>query len=220
MANGKDIAMIELRTDSLIFSFPGIHPKAKLTVDFQRTLRIPDDGRDWPLPPGLGRFPLRHVDDFGERVPAAWSEHGGVLLPMYQAEAMWLSFSSEELDEHEAPWPFAVKIATGKRSAVTGEEWTQGLSRNPQDYLVIPKQPWLDGYVVEKGFIRQFVAMPLGKGYTAEEQLTGEASIGGLQIEVRPMRVTPPKNDRMSPTRTGCLKMNWLTATVAMRPRT
>ena len=32
------------------------------------------------------------------------------------------------------------------------------------------------------------------------------------------MRVTDAKNDRMSPTRTGCLKMNWFTATVAMRP--
>ena len=37
-------------------------------------------------------------------------------------------------------------------------------------------------------------------------------------IDVRPMRVTPAKNDRMSPTRTGCLKMNSFTATVAMRP--
>src|SRR5436309_560852 len=34
------------------------------------------------------------------------------------------------------------------------------------------------------------------------------------------MRVTQAKNDRMSPTRTGCLKTNWLTATVARRPST
>jgi hypothetical protein len=36
--------------------------------------------------------------------------------------------------------------------------------------------------------IRQFVAMPLGAGYTAEEQLTGEAEHGGLQIQVFPMK--------------------------------
>ena len=30
--------------------------------------------------------------------------------------------------------------------------------------------------------------MPLGKGYTAEEQLTGEAEHGGLQIVVYPMK--------------------------------
>ena len=36
--------------------------------------------------------------------------------------------------------------------------------------------------------IRQFVAMPLGGGYTAEEQVTGTAAYGGLQILVHPMR--------------------------------
>jgi hypothetical protein len=62
------------------------------------------------------------------------------------------------------------------------------LNRNPQDYLVVPEQPWLDGYCVQKGIIRQFVAMPLGEGYSAEEQLTGEAEFGGMQIEIFPMR--------------------------------
>lgn len=180
--------MIELQNDSLVFSFPGIHPEARLSLNLQRTLRIPDDGRDWPLPPGLGRFPMRHVDDFGDRVPAAWRQHGGVMMPMYQAEALWLSFGSDWLDDHAAEWPFALKIATGKRCAVTGDAWKESLAVDPQNYLVIPRQPWLDGYVVEKGFIRQFVAMPLGAGYSAEEQLTGEAAVGGLQIEVFPMK--------------------------------
>ena len=54
--------------------------------------------------------------------------------------------------------------------------------------MVAPEQPWLDGFCVEKGFIRQFVAMPLGSGYSAEEQLTGEAEFGGLQIMVYPMK--------------------------------
>src|SRR5262249_45257694 len=73
-------------------------------------------------------------------------------------------------------------------SAITGGLWQHGLARNPQNYLVTPGQPWLDGYCVEKGIIRQFVAMPLGEGYSAEEQLTGEAKFGGMQIEVFPMR--------------------------------
>ena len=29
-----------------------------LGITFQRTLRIPDDGGVYPLPPGLGRFPI------------------------------------------------------------------------------------------------------------------------------------------------------------------
>ena len=67
----------------------------------------------------------------------------------------------------------AVKVAAGKVNAVTGEPWSDGLTERPQDYLVVPDQPWLDGFCVEKGLVRQFVATPLGEGYTAEEQLTG-----------------------------------------------
>jgi len=62
------------------------------------------------------------------------------------------------------------------------------LQRYPQDYVVTPEQPWLDGYCVQKGVIRQFVAMPLGAGYTAEEQITDKAEHGGLQIIAYPMR--------------------------------
>ena len=46
--------MIELKHNQLKFSFPEVHPKAKLTIEFQRTLRIPDDDNTYPLPPGLG----------------------------------------------------------------------------------------------------------------------------------------------------------------------
>src|SRR6185437_16456543 len=180
--------MIELKHNELAVSFPELPLQPGMPINFQRTLRIPYDGRDYPLPPGLDSFPLRHIDDFARRLPAGWLKRGGVLLPMWQAEALWLSFDSSYLVDRETEYPFAVKVATGKISAITGETWRRGLSRNPQDYLVIPNQPWLDGYCVEKGIIRQFVAMPLGEGYSAEEQLTGEAEFGGIQIEVFPMR--------------------------------
>ena len=171
---------IELRNNQLIFRFPNVHEEAELTIEFQRTLRIPDDNRSYHLPPGLGEFPLYRVDDYPDNLPNTWEEHGGVFLPMYQAEAMWINF--------HADYPMAIKIAAGKINAVTGAAWTDELSDTPQDYLVVPEQPWLDGFCVEKGLIRQFVAMPLGEGYTAEEQLTGEAEHGGLQIAVYPMQ--------------------------------
>mgnify|MGYP000162144869 CR=1 FL=1 len=180
--------MIELKNDSLVFTFPEVHPKAKLTIDFQRTLRIPDDGKDYPLPPGLGRFPVRHIDDFRANLPKQWERHGGVMLPMYQSEALWLNFSSDHISDHGTDYPFAIKVATGKINAVTGDNWTDWLQGNPQDYMVAPDQPWLDGFSVEKGFIRQFVAMPLGSGYSAEEQLTGDGEFGGLQVMVYPMK--------------------------------
>lgn len=173
--------MITLENDQLTIRCPDVHPDARCTIDFQRTLRIPDDGTDYPLPPGLGRFPLRHLDDYAASLPEAWHRRGGVITPMHQAEAMWISLGDSD-------YPFAVKIATGKICAVTGDDWVNHLNGDPQDYLVLPEQPWLDGYCVEKGFIRQFVAMPLGEGYTAEEQLTGEAEHGGLQIVAYPMK--------------------------------
>jgi hypothetical protein len=53
---------------------------------------------------------------------------------------------------------------------------------------VLPDQPWLDGYCVEKGVIRQFVAAPMGKNITVEEQITGEAAWGGIQLLAYPMK--------------------------------
>lgn len=180
--------MIELHKDALKFSFPELHPEASLTIDFQRTLRIPDDDRVYPLPPGLGRFPVRHVDDFADRIPPSWLEHGGVMMPMYQSEALWIYFRGNQVRDRRTAYPFAIRVATGKIDAVTGKEWSSDLTRGPQNYLVHPGQPWLDGYAVSKGVIRQFVAMPLGSGYSVEEQVTGQAEHGGLQLQLFPMK--------------------------------
>ena len=148
------------------------------SVTFERTLRIPDDGREYPLPPSLGHFPVRRVSDYADRVPRAWREHGGVFLPMYQREAMWLNFSA-------AHWrPNALKVALGKVNALSGKPYHQRLAAGEQDYVVAPPQPWLDGINAGDGFIKQFVAMPLGQGYTVEGQVTGEETHGGLQLVV------------------------------------
>lgn len=185
---GEGRIMIELKDDQLVFSFPDVHRLATLNVNFQRTLRIPDDDKTYPLPPGLGNFPIAHVDDYRERVPDTWLKHGGVIMPMYQAEALWIRFYPEYDCNRDSGYPFAIKVSTGKIDAVTGAAYNNGLHRNPQDYMVAPGQPWLDGYCVKKGIIRQFVAMPLGEGYTAEEQITKKAEHGGLQIVVYPMK--------------------------------
>lgn len=151
-----------------------------VTVTFQRTLRVPDDGGTYPLPPGLGAFPVRRVADHADRVPESWRERGGVFLPMYQREAMWISF--------RCPWwrAAAVQVGIGKVDAITGRDWHERLNRKPgrQNYLVVPDQPWLDGINAGQGFIRQFVAMPLGEGYTVEGQVTGREEHGGVQLRV------------------------------------
>lgn len=150
------------------------HHAGSLTLGFQRTLRIPDDGRTYPLPPGLGEFPLRLVRDYARRVPAAWAKRGGVFLPMYQREAMWLSFGGA---------PHALQVGIGKVCAVSGEPWRDTLTDDPQNYVVTGTQPWLDGIASGTGTIRQFVAMPLGKGLTVEAQLTGKEEHGGIQLQ-------------------------------------
>lgn len=175
--------MPTLEDDELVFRFPDIEPEAKFSIAFQRTLRIPDTNATYSLPPGLGRFPLRHTEDYASQLPHSTKDRGGVIMPMWQAEAMWMNFNNTG-PEFGLYFPVAVKIAAGKINAVTGETWRPGLHRRPQDYVVSPEQLWLDGFAIEKGVIRQFVAMPLGDGYSVEEQLTGKAEWGGLQIVV------------------------------------
>ncbi|CCD90946.1 putative integral membrane protein [Bradyrhizobium sp. ORS 375] len=179
--------MPTLESNRLVFRFPHIEESAQFSIEFQRTLRIPDTDRTYSLPPGLGLFPLRHVEDFADRLDHATISRGGVVMPMWQAEAMWLNFHSRR--PYDGPsFPVAIKVAAGKINAVSGETWRPGLNRHPQDYMVSPQQPWLDGFAVKPGVIRQFVAMPLGDGYTVEHQISGTEEWGGLQIQVAPLK--------------------------------
>jgi hypothetical protein len=115
---------------------------------------------------------------------------------------MWLSF-------HGRSWrPNAIKVAVGRVNAVSGETWSEDLvagdrDGDGQDYMVVPDQPWLDGINAGEGYIKQFVAMPLGMGYTVEGQVTGREDHGGLQLcvfEPKPGRFpdTPPPAPRIA----------------------
>ncbi|MEV7520236.1 hypothetical protein [Streptomyces sp. NPDC091371] len=167
-------------------------------IRFIRTLRLPERGTH-SLPPGLGEFPLRRVEDYPDTVPPEWLAKGGVMLPVYLREAMWLSFGGTRE-------PAALQVGVGKVCAVSGKRWTGRLARGPQNYLVLPRQPWLDGINSGEGTVRQFVAVPLGLGATVEGQVTGEETTGGVQLQAFPLgpvalaewrraelaRITPP----------------------------
>ncbi len=174
--------MIESDGGQLTFRFPHLGDDAATGISFQRTLRVPVSDVVHDLPAGLGHFPLAHVDDHADRLPDSVVRRGGLIMPMWQAEALWIHFNSWT---HRMPC--AVKIAAGKINAVSGEPWRDGLHREPQDYCAVPLQPWVDGFKTEEDVVRQFVAMPLGAGVTAEEQLTGAAEHGGLQLSVTPL---------------------------------
>ena len=91
---------------------------------------------------------------------------------------MWIDFY--------ARWwkPNAIKVGIGRLNAISGEAWNEDLSADPQDYLVVPEQPWLDGIKAADGSIKQFVAAPLGKGQPVEARLTREQEFGTLQLMV------------------------------------
>ncbi|MGW0752275.1 hypothetical protein [Streptomyces sp. NPDC002587] len=148
-------------------------------ISFIRTLRLPESGTH-ALPPGLGEFPLRRVEDYPDTVPPEWLAKGGVMLPVYLREAMWLSFAGTRE-------PAALQVGVAKVCAVSGERWTGRLARGPQNYVVLPRQPWLDGINSGDGTVRQFVAVPLGLGATVEGQVTGQETTGGVQLQAFPL---------------------------------
>jgi hypothetical protein len=170
--------MTGVRIDGNTLRLPG-----GVAVRFIRTLRLPETGTH-PLPPGLGEFPLRRVADHADRVPEAWRARGGVMLPVYLREAMWLSFGG-------TTEPAALQVGVGKVCAVSGRPWSERLSRKPQNYVVLPRQPWLDGINSGTGTVKQFVAVPLGLGATVEGQVTGEEVWGGVQLQSFPLKEEP-----------------------------
>lgn len=125
-----------------------------LGIEFQRTLRVPDnplDDKSYPLPPGFGPFPLLRMADVnaaassGARrpLPDAIRRRGGVVMPMYQKEAMWVNFKSNG-DFNKS---YAVKIGAGMVNAISGakfERGTLGGADEVQEYCHVPKQPWID----------------------------------------------------------------------------
>ncbi|WP_221356971.1 hypothetical protein [Streptomyces beigongshangae] len=151
-------------------------------VRFVRTLRLPETGTH-ALPPGLGEFPLRRVADHPGTVPAAWRDRGGVMLPVHPREAMWLNFGG-------TTEPAALQVGVGGVCAVSGGPWGSRPARDPQNYVVLPRQPWLDGINSGRGTVRQFVAVPLGLGATVEGQVTGEEVWGGVQLRSFPLNDT------------------------------
>jgi hypothetical protein len=53
-------------------------------ISLSRSLRIPEDGRDYELPPGLGTFPIYDVRSFSGHLPVSMVAQGGLFLPMYR----------------------------------------------------------------------------------------------------------------------------------------
>ncbi|KIJ11858.1 hypothetical protein PAXINDRAFT_83862 [Paxillus involutus ATCC 200175] len=142
---------------------------------------------------------LSNVGEASAALPKAVLARGGAFISMYQREAMWVSFGNRDGSRES----LAVKISVGGVNALSGLPQNVN-AKGKQDYLPIGEghgQLWLDGISTSPGVVRQFVAMPLGEGYTVEGQVTGAEvrlilfirlcfmsfqNVGGIQVDVFP----------------------------------
>jgi hypothetical protein len=146
-----------------------------LQISLERTLKIPDDGKVYPLPPSLGAFPLYKISDFVDTVPEEWRGKKGYFIPMYQSEAMWLNFSGSMN---------ALIVNTSMINAITGKGISKTLDGEEQNYIVAPSQPWLDGFNAEDGYLRQFIVQPIDYNSTGKEQLSTANQFAGVNFVI------------------------------------
>ena len=104
---------------------------------------------------------------------------------------MWINFDAPE------KYPYAVRIYSGGVNRVSGRRMgalpgSQSLQPSKPlryaDYVVAPRQRWIDGIATGAGTVRQFVAATQASGLSIEAQVTGKETVAGLQIEVSPLR--------------------------------
>ncbi len=173
--------MIELKKNRIRFSFPRVHPDAELMIEFQRTLRLPDDGINCPMPPSHGSFPVVNLDEYQDKLPIEWRGQHGAMLPIHPSEALWISFHPKHKKERDVSYPFAVKVSYNKINAISGHLTRFGLQREPQNYMVVPNQPWLDGFFCGLGTVKQFIGQRGSKEGNNEENIA-------IHLEVFPMK--------------------------------
>ena len=155
----------------------------RLAVSFHRTLRLPDNGTVFPLPAGLGRFPLVEVE-------------GELALPIHRHEAMWVGMAA-------APWkPNALKVLAGGINAISGLADTARRRAKPRTIWSAHPSPGSTGSMLAAALIRQFQAAQIGAG-AAIEALHGLREQGGLTLlafEPKPGRfpdAPPPQRGPM-----------------------
>ncbi|KAH6682475.1 hypothetical protein B0J14DRAFT_468361 [Halenospora varia] len=155
--------------------------KEYIQISLRRTVRVPDNDETYHLPPDCGAFPIYSVNQYKSKLPTSMAGKGGVFIPIY-----------------------CNNIYAGGVNAVSGEHFNEdenaklrrkeklAKGESIQDYVVIGPnddyQWWLDGIAKSDGKVMQFVAAQVDTGYSVEAQITGKDSIGGLQIEIIPVK--------------------------------
>lgn len=150
-------------------------------ISFERTLRVPDDGSTYPLPPTFGSYPLAAA-------PGTQSAHADLIMPVYVGEALWIAF-------RVTGDPAAIQVEAGGVNVISGESEGSSLSGDPQNYIVAPNQAWLDGINSGTDTVRQFTARAIGNDTTLGEKLHAPSSALGTLT----LRVFPAKSGAIAP---------------------
>lgn len=180
-----------------------------------RTVRVQEGKTSYDqLPPqGFGTFPLLNTQPYCDRLPSQAASQGGLFLPMYPSEAMYIAFDGQ-ISEKFAVRPFigGVNGISGKR--LSSMENVESAAVRNQDYIVAPEQDRLDGVSISPGIVQQFVAMEMNPASkeevatrrtdanqgptsnkisertnregTFEWQMTGKDERGGIQLQIIP----------------------------------
>lgn len=175
--------------NSLHFRFPEIHPRVSCHIDFERTLRLPDPlDRRRPLPGRAGVFAPLPIDRFADRLPPEIIERGGLIMPMWQADALWLGLWQWNGFVH---YVFALRLAWNDLNVVTGQEAGETIEARPQNYVILDGQEWLDGVGGPGVRFRQFVAPKPRPGTPLAARLANTIRISAhpLKYENLPPRV-------------------------------
>lgn len=149
-----------------------------MEISLGRTLRIPEDETPHHAPGLFGAFPLLKSEDLKSN---SFVRKDGLVIPIFQREALALTFYEVGISD-----VFAVRVSSGSVKTVSGSFSECRENDQKQDYVVVPFQSRFDGFRDKTGLVKQFVAMPLGMGYTAEAQITDHELFGGIQLEIAP----------------------------------
>lgn len=74
--------------DTVIVDRKTPYVDSSLSISFQRTIRVADNGKENDLPPNLGMFPLYESKQFAASLPLDTVAQGGYFFPMHRESAL------------------------------------------------------------------------------------------------------------------------------------
>jgi len=160
-------------------------------VRVHKTDKIDISDKNAPLPPSRGLFDEYRVAD--HFCPSEWSKDG-VFIPVEEDQPLWFDFRGS---------PESACIPSVQRlNPLTGKpaDLEEGMTKDPeQNYMVLPKQRWLDGYA-KGGKVYQFVVTKEGVGLAVSEHVLPEHmqdshALGFAFFSPKNPKPVPPRPD-------------------------